>query len=247
MSARCNELRALCFLSVALFHPASSKLIDSSLLHGMLSAMPFEVQAATKTRLIEPSLWYCLIGLPFLVLGGVGYHFALLRGTQRAVDSFTRLVIPGQVEVSLGMGQKLIIFFENGSLESGVPYSSPASLDGLRCDLRDIFTGTSFQARASNLFLTYQFQGRSGQAVLEFLSPGDGLYLITCTSPAAENGHKAVLELGVGVVQMFSRVVFESYLAVGAGVVAALIPFLVAIFKRDRSRRRIRSAGFTPV
>jgi hypothetical protein len=209
--------------------------------------MPFGVQAVAKSRLIEPSLWYCLIGLPFLVLGGLGYHFALLRGTQRAVDSFTQLVIPGQVEVSLRQGQKLTFFFENGSIESGVPYSSPASLDGLRCDLREPSVRVPFHTYVPNPSSTYDFYGRSGYSVLEFMAPGDGLYLVTCTSPSAEDGHKAVLELGVGVLERFSRVIFECRLALGAGVAAALLPFLVVIFKRDRSRRAIRAAGLQPV
>jgi hypothetical protein len=213
----------------------------------MLSAMPFGVQAVTKTRLIEPSLWYCLIGLPFLLLGGIGYHYTLLHGVQRCLDSLTQLVIPDQVEMPLRQGQKLTFFFENGSIESGVPYSSPASLDGLRCELRETSTETSFHAYTSNPPSTYNFHGRSGLSVLEFLAPKDGLYLITCTSPAAENGHKAVLELGVGVIEMSSRVIFECYLAIGAGVLVALIPFLVVIFKRDRSRRGIRAEGLKPV
>jgi hypothetical protein len=149
--------------------------------------------------------------------------------------------------MSLRQGQKVTFFFENGSIESGVPYSSPAALDGLRCDLRETSTGTPFRAYAPNSPSTYNFYGRSGRSVLEFPPPKDGLYLIACTSPTAENGHKAVLELGVGVIEMFSRVIVECYLAFGAGVAVALIPFLVVVFKRDRSRRGIRAEELKPV
>jgi hypothetical protein len=247
MSAKWTELRTSYFLPSYWFNPFSLKEIDSSLMPGMLSAMPFGFPAVTTTRLIEPSLWYSLLGLPFFLLGGVGYHFALTLGTNRALDSFTQLVIPGQVELPLQMGQKLTVFFENGSVESGVPYSSPVSLEGLHCDVRETLTGTSFQTHAADPRLTYTFHGRSGHAVLEFLAPGNGSYLISCTSPAAAHGNKAVLQLGVGALGKFSRVVFESQLVFAAGVALALIPFLIVIFKRDRSKRRIRAEGLKPV
>jgi hypothetical protein len=52
----------------------------------------------------RPSLWYCLLGVPFLV-GGVGFFlYTLFHELVHMTDSLTQVVVPGRAELSLKGG-----------------------------------------------------------------------------------------------------------------------------------------------
>jgi hypothetical protein len=88
----------------------------------------------------------------------------------------TQFVVPGEIELSLDKPGTYTIFLEEKSSIGGRVYSTPRdAISDLQVTVYS-GTGQSQQLRSTRLSTSYELQGRSGTAVLEFDVKEPGQY-----------------------------------------------------------------------
>jgi len=189
------------------------------------------VNGATQTRI---SLWYCLLGVPFL-LAGVGFFaYTLFHGITHITDSLTQVVVPGRAELSLKRGQTYTVFLEEHSVVHGKVYSTTESIGGLECGGASVPDGNAVRIAQSSANTTYDVGGRSGRSVLEFSIHEDGKYEFACGYGGNAPGPEAILAVGSGVGEGIFRTVAVSLVAMFAGGGVFLIVLLTVVITRYR-------------
>ncbi len=129
---------------------------------------------------IRPSLWYCLLSVPFFLVGTGVFLYALITGLTGLTDSLTQVVVPGEAELALQSGRTYTVFLEQESVVDGEIYSTTEPVAGLGCRLTSIPGGGELGVRRAGANTTYSVGGRSGKSVLEFSVPADGAYGFSC-------------------------------------------------------------------
>lgn len=185
---------------------------------------------------IRPSLWYCLLGVPFLLIGGALFVYFLFHGLLHLTDTLTQVVVPGKTELKLEGGRTYTVFLEEHSVVHGKVYSTEA-IGGLECRLSAMPSGTTVKIEQAGTNTTYSIGGRSGRSVLQFSIQKDGNYAFACDYGENSQGPEAVLAVGSGVGAAILRTVVESIAAVFAGGFLCVIVVLIVVIKRERARR----------
>jgi hypothetical protein len=191
------------------------------------------------TPQIRPSLWYCLLGVPFLLAGGGIFVYTLVHGLMHVTDSLTQVVVPGKAELDLKHGQTYTVFLEEHSVVRGRVYSTAESVAGLECRVRSIPKGNAVAVAQSTANTTYDVGGRSGRSVLEFSIQEDGNYEFACDYGQNSPGPEAVMAVGSGIGQGIFRMVAKSLVAVFAGGGLCLLVPLIVLLMRYRDGNRL--------
>jgi len=196
---------------------------------------------------IRPSLWYCLLGVPFLLAGGAVFVYTLVHGIMHVTDSLTQVVVPGKAELDLKRGQTYTVFLEEHSVVRGKIYSRAESVAGLACRVRSIPKGDAVRIAQSSVNTTYDVGGRRGRSVLEFSIQEDGNYEFACGYGENSPGPEAVMAVGSGVGKDIFRIVAKSLAAVFAGGGLFLMVILIVLFMRYRDGNRVGQLGQPPI
>ena len=189
------------------------------------------------------SIWHCLWGLPFLLIGGGFFFHALFHGLGHITDSLTQVVVPGRAELNLRRGFTYTVFLEEESVVNGKVYSTTQSVAGLECRARSLQDGAAIAIRKASMGTTYTLGGRSGHSVLEFPIQEDGKYLFACDYGENSKGPEVVVAVGTGIGAAIARTVVEALGALFGGVGLCLIVVLAVLIKSEREKRRIRQLG----
>jgi hypothetical protein len=197
----------------------------------------------TPTPQIRPSLWYCLLGVPFLLAGGGVFLYSLVHGILHLTDSLTQVVVPGKAELKLKCGETYTVFLERHSVVGGKIYSTTEPVAGLECRVRSLATGDAVRIAQPSGSTSYDVGGRSGRSVLEFAIQEDGRYEFACGYEGGSPGPAAVMAVGPGVGKGIFRTVAGSLVAAFAGGGLFLVVLLVVLFLRHRDGNRVRQLG----
>jgi hypothetical protein len=156
--------------------------------------------APTPPAKLRPGrAWYWVTLVAFLA--GAGWLGGGLSMLDKRVDSFQRVALPGEGEVSLDRTGGYVIYYEGPGAEAGnipagtvnvIPSSASAAVEGL----------APYEST-----LTYSLGSREGRAVLTLQVASPGRFLIEATdAPAVPGG---------------------SSLAVGSSVAGSIVPILL--------------------
>jgi hypothetical protein len=197
-----------------------------------LPAQPTKPPAApTPPAKLRPArTWYWVALVVFLA--GAGWLGAGLYMLVERVDSFQRVTLPGEGEVSLDHSGGYVIYYEGpGAAEGNVPdftvNVTPLSESAVVQDLEAYGGG-----------LTYSFGSREGRAVLTLQVASPGRFLIEAPDAPAMPGGSS-LAIGSSVAGSIVGIALPSVVLMVVGVGGAIG---VAIVRRRR-RRGFRATG----
>jgi hypothetical protein len=187
--------------------------------------------AATPPAKLRPArAWYWVALVVFLA--GAGWLGAGLYLLVEQVDSFQRVALPGEGEVSLDHSGGHVIYYEGPGADAGsipdftvnvTPRSASAAVQSLE----------SYES-----LLTYSFGSREGRAVLTLQVASPGTFLIEATDAPATSGDRS-LAIGSSIAGRIVGIAVPStvlmVVAVGGAIALAIV--------RHRRRRSLRETG----
>ncbi len=191
---------------------------------------------------IRPSLWHCLWGVPFFLIGVGFFAYTLFHGLTHITDSLTQVVVPGSTELNLQPG-RYSVFLEEESTVNGKIYSTKQSIAGLVCRVNSIQNGSALLIEKPGMNTSYSLNGRSGHSVLEFPIQQNGRYTFACDYGDSPRGPDVVLAVGSGVGEAISRTVMVGLASFFGGFGAGLIPLPIVLIMREREKKRLRQSG----
>ncbi len=201
----------------------------------------------TQTERIRPSLWHCLWGVPFFLIGGGLFFFALIQGITHATDSLTQIVVPGRAELGLQSGQTYTVFLERQSSVNGKIYSTTQPVEGLECRVTALSNGAGIAINRPSGTSSYEVNGRSGRSFLTFSIKQDGKYAFACDYGGNGKGPELVVAVGSGVDEAIIRTIASSLVAMFGGGGLGVLAILAVVIKRERDKKRIRQSGQIPI
>lgn len=193
------------------------------------------------------SIWHCLWGLPFLLIGVGLFVHTLFHELGHLTDSLTQVVVPGRAELSLQRRRSYTVFLEEQSVVGGKIYSTTQSIAGLECRVRSLQNGSTIPIGKSTMNTSYSVDGRDGHAVLEFLIKEDGKYEFACDYGENTKEPEVVVAVGSGISETIFRTVLEALGEFFGGIGASLIVVIVVLVKREHEKRGIAELGHTQV
>jgi hypothetical protein len=195
-----------------------------------------------QTTGIRPSLWQCLWGVPFFLIGVGFFAFALFHGLGHMTDSLTQVVVPGNAELNLQPG-RYTVFLEEQSTVNGKIYSTTQSVEGLECRVTSIQGGAAITLEKPGGDTTYTVGGRSGHSVLTFPIQHAGRYTFACDYGENAKGPEVVVAVGSGVGEAIFGTVIEGLGSFFGGIAAGAVVVLIVVLRRAQSQRRIIEAS----
>ena len=181
--------------------------------------------AATPPAKLRPArAWYWVALVVFLA--GVGWLGGGLYLVAERVDSFQRVALPGEGEVSLDHSGGYVIYYEGPGAETGnipdftvnvTPRSASAAVQGLE----------HYESS-----VTYSFGSREGRAVFTLQVASPGTFLIEATDAPATSGDSS-LAIGSSIA---GRIVGIAVASAVLMVVAVGGAIAIAIVRRRRRR-----------
>jgi hypothetical protein len=195
---------------------------------GSGDALNVEPLAAPPARLRPGRVWY-LLALAVIV-AGVAWLLAGLAALNGQINSFQRVALPGNGEITLTHSGRYVIYYEGPGAAAG---NAPA----LSVRLRPLSASAAVQSITPSGSISFSFGSHADTAVLNLNIAHPGRFLLQATAPAAPaGGHVAVGSSAGG---SLARIIvpFIALIVVGiCGVVA------VAFIRRSRGRRGRRLA-----
>jgi hypothetical protein len=184
--------------------------------------------------------WYGVAVIVLLAgLGAAGW--TVWHGATGMAGSFMHLLAPGSTVLDLAETGTYTIFHESPGVIDGKIYISD-NISGLAVKI----TGPGGEPVPVTLpsgKSTYSYGSSEGTSFLSFTIAAPGQYRMSAAYPGGKSGDPAVLVIEHG----FSlRLLFMVLKAVGfgiAGVIGALVIFIVAFVRRAREKRRIAAAA----
>jgi hypothetical protein len=181
---------------------------------------------------IRPSRgWYGLAAaLLVLAVAFVGLAIVSFASLFSQVDSFQRVKVPGQAQLSFGSGGGYLLYFE------GPGMSSLRRTGELRVQIQSAAGAEIPISQEHGRLETYNLGGHSGQAVASVTIPRPGRYEISAglaTGPAPTD-----IAVGKGLGGSIIRGVIFVLVAVLVLGPASLVTGLVTFFRRRRARAR---------
>lgn len=190
--------------------------------------------AASKVR---PSLWWCLLALPFFIGGLAGFVYFLVDGIGHISDAFTQMAAPGSRDVVLEGGQTYTIFLEAQTVFEGRVYSTTDSIEGLECTVTSD-DGTPIAVRPSGVSMSYESPGRSGRSILAFTIPRNGRYALAC-GYGSSTGPQIVLAVGSDFGKRMGMPVVKALASGFAGGILGVGVMVIVAVAHYRAKKRV--------
>ncbi len=199
-----------------------------------------------QTVRIRPSLWHCLWGVPFFLIGGGFFGYTLLHGLMHVTDSLTQIVVPGKTELNLQRG-RYSVFLEEQSMVDGKIYSTTQSIAGLECRVTSVQSGLAVPIKKASMNTTYSVNGRSGHSVLEFPIQQGGRYAFACDYGENSKGPEVVVAVGSGVGEAITTTVIGGLASFFCGIGAGVVVVVVVVLRRERNKKRLWQSRQTQI
>jgi hypothetical protein len=175
-------------------------------------AVDAEPLAAPPARLRPGRVWY-LVALAVIV-AGVAWLLVGLAAFNGQIDSFQRVALPGDGEITLAHSGGYVIYYEGPGAAAG---NAPV----LTVRLRPLSASAAVQIITRSDSSSFSFGSHADTAVLNLQIAHPGRFLLQARAPAAPAGSR--LAVGSGVGGSLARVIvpFIALIVVGVcGVVA---------------------------
>jgi len=193
---------------------------------------------------VRPPAWLYYAAGAAVIFTGFGFFlYILLHDLSHMADNLTQIVVPGEKDLTLLPKLRYTIFLEEQSVVDGQIYSTKRqSLAGLTCKVNSLVSGNKIDLHRPSMSMNYNFGGRSGSAVLEFVTEDAGVYRIACEYPEDTQGPQAVVAVGPGFAEGLFRTIFQCLAVLfGSGLFGVII-IVVGIIRRSKPP----SVGLTP-
>ena len=195
---------------------------------GSGDALNVEPPAAPPARLRPGRVWY-LLALAVIV-AGVAWLLAGLAALNGQVNSFQRVALPGNGEITLTHSGRYVIYYEGPGAAAG---KAPA----LSVRLRPLSASAAVQSITPSGSVSFSFGSHADTAVLNLTVAHPGRFLLQARAPAAPaGGHVAV---GSGAGGSLARIIVPFLALIVAGICGVVA---VAFIRRSRGRRGRRLA-----
>lgn len=186
------------------------------------------------------SLWHCMWGAFFLVLGLALFIYVLIHNLAHTTDSLTQVVAPGKAELTLQHGRTYTVFLEEQSVINGKVYSTTDSISGLVCRVNNLQDNSIVAMQNSSMNSSYSLNQRSGHSIFEFPIQEDGKYEFACDYGDNTKGPEVVLAVGNGVIESIFLTVAEGLVSMFSGFGACLTVVLIVLVKRSKQIKNMR-------
>jgi hypothetical protein len=201
---------------------------------GSGDALNPEPLAAPPARLRPGRIWY-LVALAVIV-AGPAWLLVGLAALNGQINSFQRVALPGNGEITLTHSGRYVIYYEGPGAAAG---NAPA----LTVRLRPLSASAAVRGIAPAGSDSFSFGSHADTAVLNLQIAHPGRFLLQASAPTAPAGSHIAVGSGVGGSLVRMIVPFIALIVVGVcGVVA--VAFIRG--SRGRRERRLVLAGFAP-
>ena len=204
---------------------------------------PSSPPASTAPVVAKPGpgrKWY-LIPTLVLLLIGVPSLLAFLNGLDVLSDGLTRVLVPGESEVTLEEGN-YTVFYEWRSEFEGQTFTTSSEFPGMQAivvseDGEEISVGPSIGD------INYSFGNKAGYAVGRFEIDEAGQYTFVAQSADPANAQEYVLAMGKDTGRATVLLVFGIIGMIVAGAIAFIV-WLVVFIVRIRAKKRNEAAAY---
>jgi len=179
-----------------------------------------------------------------LVAGIVGAVFFISSRLGEMQNAFTRVVVPGSIDLTLDRLGTYTVFHEPSSVIDGKLFRAE-SISGLEVTVTSVEDGRRLALTAPMGSETYSMGGHSGTAILVFTVAKPGRYRLAAAYPDQRAEPRTVLAVSRGFVGSLMSTIFGT-LGLGFGSVALATAIGLATFFLGR-RAKARSARPTRV
>ena len=191
-----------------------------------------EPLAAPPARLRPGRVWY-LVALAVIV-AGPAWLLVGLAALNGQIDSFQRVALPGNGEITLAHGGSYVIYYEGPGAAAG---NAPA----LTVRLRPLSAAAAVQSITRSDSSSFSFGSHADTAVLNLQIAHPGRFLLQARAPAAPASSR--LAVGSGVGGSLARVIIPFIALIVAGVCGVVAVAFIRGSRRSRERR-MALAGF---
>jgi hypothetical protein len=187
--------------------------------------------SAAAPRHPPSRLWY--VAAVILFLAGIGVFVTLLFSALGSFDRMIRIVVPGEIDITLNETGSHTIFHEYRSSVDGRVYDVP-NASGLTVTLNARGSGADVPLRSS-AGANYSGGAGAGRSLFSFEITEPGFYRLSATYRDGRKEPQTVLAIGHSVISDFVLRLLAAILSllVGLGVAVAMI--IVVAVKRRRA------------
>ncbi|HME82252.1 MAG TPA: hypothetical protein VKF82_09265 [Candidatus Eremiobacteraceae bacterium] len=174
------------------------------------------------------ALWYG-VGALVIVAGMIASVFGALGDFKSLQTAFARVVVPGSDELHLSKPGTYVIYYEYRSDINGEIFETPETTD-IKCSIVSR-TGRTIEIVPASLNAEYDFGGRAGKAIAQFVAPDAGMYVINCDY-AGGKGTRIALAIAPPVAAGFIASFFKWLALAFASLGFGLIILIVTLVRR---------------
>jgi hypothetical protein len=185
--------------------------------------------------MMESRLGYVLGAL--CLIAGVALAGWLVWGEIAALQhAFTRVVVPGTAELTLGDAGSYTIFIEPQSVVDGRLYSVQ-NIGGMTVSITSEADGKPVAVTVPQVTSSYTIGGHKGTSVFGFEIAQPGRYRLTGSYAGGANGPQMVLAISQGFMWALARTILGALGASLAGFLGCAALVLTTYFRRRRMLR----------
>jgi hypothetical protein len=195
---------------------------------------------------IRPSRWYYLIALALIAAGAICGYQALAAAIHTLQGGLTQAVFPGETRVSFPAPGNYKIYYEDHSEFNGRVFDTDSQLPGLTFTVTSSESGEVIPLHRPGFNETYNLNGRTGRAVLQFHVTRPGSYKVKASYDDNEKHEDAVFAMGSAQIARFTLLIFGVVMSIfGFGGAAVLVIVLIEV-RRSSSKRKLQAAASVP-
>ncbi len=187
-------------------------------------------------RNIRPSRLYYFISLIIFVIGCSIFAFYLFKNLNSLVENLTRVIVPGDTDLTLSEPGTYTIFYEYRTVIDGNFYSTGETKPLLDCSIAHKASGSKILLSSSSKELEYSLGGRKGISILEFTIERAGIFKFSCRY--SEGHSRIVLAIGRGFMDKFVGTIVVGMAVFLASAFIGVAIALKIFFKRQESLKR---------
>lgn len=186
-------------------------------------------------------LWFVVAGLIALA-GFAGALFYLMPRLNAADSAMIRVVVPGNVPLTLDRPGRYTIYHERKSTVDGRYYASE-TVNGLRLLLSEEMARTPVTLTEPAMASSYAIDNRSGSSIYAFTIDRPGRYRLAADLADGRSEPKVVLAIDQGMLGEMFRLIFGTMAIALAGLGVAGAIVLVVLWRRSKAVEPARSQG----